>query len=394
MPHAPTYDSTNSTHYQSHRSRKKEESYSHGVIDLSGQITKQGTYPVAHGGFSDVWKCQWRFQWPKSWAQVAVKVIRAQPHGREDETKKNKRLRRELNVWMRLNHPNILPLCGVTSDFGPFVSLVCPWMENGTLTHFLAIHHPSLTLEERFTLLSDVAAGLSYLHSSSVIHGDLSGSNILINKQGKACLSDFGLSAVIHEFEGTSYFTSSIRGAVRWMAPEIYDISDPSLPTKRSDIYSFGCVMLQVLSGAVPYSKYGSDAHVLVAMSQKLKPDRPSTPKIDDRDWEFMKRCWSAREKGLYRPTINEVVDFCSWPNIARDSPRQPDLELEVGLSKGTQLHGLTYPLPHERRKNLHTTSSSTTARRKRLSVLSSHWTAYKKYLEAGPLLWLLADNG
>jgi serine/threonine protein kinase len=81
-----------------------------------------------------------------------------------------------------------------------------------------------------------------------VVHGDLTGSNILINVQGKPCLCDFGLSKILAEFEGTSYFTGT-RGAVRWAAIELYRglDEDDYLPVinKQCDIYSYGSVMLQ-----------------------------------------------------------------------------------------------------------------------------------------------------
>jgi serine/threonine protein kinase len=86
----------------------------------------------------------------------------------------------------------------------------------------------------------------------------------LIDEKGTALLSDFGLSTVIAEFQGTSYLTSNIRGAVRYAAPEIYKLSDTAMystansgssdtaipssgnMSNSSDVYSFGCVMLQV----------------------------------------------------------------------------------------------------------------------------------------------------
>lgn len=73
-------------------------------------------------------------------------------------------------------------------------------------------------------------------------------SNILISGEGKACLSDFGFSTLLAEFQGTSYFTSLIGGAVRWAAPEMYRIENDHIAPANtlSDIYSFGSVMLQV----------------------------------------------------------------------------------------------------------------------------------------------------
>jgi serine/threonine protein kinase len=74
-------------------------------------------------------------------------------------------------------------------------------------------------------------------------------SNVLIDSRGRPRLCDFGLVDLVAEFQGISYIESSISSAVRWTAPEIYQIpEDHSVPKAdtKSDIYSFACVMLQV----------------------------------------------------------------------------------------------------------------------------------------------------
>ncbi|KAH7924089.1 kinase-like protein [Leucogyrophana mollusca] len=280
--------------------------------DLTGKITRLEKYPVAYGGFSDIWRCLWHNS-PKS-VEVAVKAIRthASDDGSGNLSKKSKRLRRELQVWTRLDHANVLPLYGITSDFGHFPSMVCPWRENGTLTNFLEKRRTDLTEYNRWKLLSDIAAGLFYLHSCSVIHGDLSGSNVLIDRKGGACLADFGLSSVTYEFQGTSYFTSSIRGAVRWAAPELYQILEsedtpPNLPTTQSDIYSFSSVMFQVLSGSIPYHNLRENAQVLVAIISGSTPRRPRNLDIDHLQWSFIQRCWSTPAR---RPLISDILEF------------------------------------------------------------------------------------
>ncbi|KAF8834180.1 hypothetical protein BDN67DRAFT_976178 [Paxillus ammoniavirescens] len=60
-------------------------------------------------------------------------------------------------------------------DFGRFPAMVCPWLENGSLTSYLERRHDSLNPAGRVSLISDAAAGLQYLHSRSIVHGDLSG---------------------------------------------------------------------------------------------------------------------------------------------------------------------------------------------------------------------------
>jgi len=218
-------------------------------------------------------------------------------------------------VWRKLGiHPNILPLYGTVSDFGFYTSLVCPWLDNGNLSLYLERRGATLSLCDRFEILRDVAAGLSHLHSFSdpVIHGDLTGCNILIAVNGKACLCDFGLSAILAEFHGTSYFSSTISGSIRWAAPELYRVEDGVVAaglSTESDIYSFGSVMLQTLSGEVPYQSL-QNLQVLHRLVRGKYPGRPSTPLITDGHWQFMVQCWAEDRK--LRPRINGVHRYVS----------------------------------------------------------------------------------
>ncbi|KAF9241880.1 kinase-like domain-containing protein, partial [Melanogaster broomeanus] len=236
------------------------------------------------------------------------------------------RLRRELKVWEQLDHENILPLWGVASGFGPMLAMVCPWAENGTLTSYLD-RHQSLPLSDRFSLLCDIAAGLHYLHARGVIHGDLTGTNILINSDGKACVADFGLSIILLEFTGTSYMTLT-RCALRWADPELYHVaanSDTSSersvsladtpmasPSAQSDIYSFGCIMYQasVLSGNVPYHHLSRPEQVLFYLMRRETPKRPRAPQVEiaDEHWAFIRQCWTPNDAA--RPSEDEIIDF------------------------------------------------------------------------------------
>lgn len=279
--------------------------------DLTPHLLKQSNYPIAHGGFGDIWKCSLVLPARYTEENVAVKAIRSHFFDENDRVKKDKRLRRELIIWRKLIHDNILPLYGVAFGFGPFTAMVSPWAKNGSLTTYLESHR-DLLVPDRFKLLSDIASGLRYLHSNRVVHGDLSGSNVLVMENDTACLSDFGLSGVVSEFFGSSTFSSTISGNVRWGAPELFALPEnqdgpTNRPTKEADIYSFGSTMLQVLSGKVPYYYIKQQMQIIVMVVDGKKPRRPEEPKIAEEHWSMIERCWSPFN---VRPTIEDLLSF------------------------------------------------------------------------------------
>ncbi|KAF7973410.1 hypothetical protein HWV62_15209 [Athelia sp. TMB] len=186
-------------------------------------------------------------------SSVAIKVLKVYMDDPTKKKKVEKRLRRELLIWWRLDHKNVLPLYGIASGFGLYPGFVCPWLENGSVNKYLAKQGNNLSLYDRLKLviLCEVATGLTYLHGEGVVHGDLTGANILVDDDGSACLCDFGMSSIAAEFQGTSYITSTIGGNIRWAAPEyVLQANDESVAaagvSKQTDAYSYGSVMLEV----------------------------------------------------------------------------------------------------------------------------------------------------
>jgi len=169
----------------------------------------------------------------------------------------------------------------------------------------------TLPVIRRFQILIDITAGLQYLHSSNVIHGDLTGPNVLIHGDGTACLADFGLSLVYSEVLTTAAsWTSAFHGNFRWLAPELLGDSEDELPvrpSKHSDIYSFGGIMLQVLTGKMPYY-YLNEAAVIQRIGNGIKPLRVRYPVVSDKYWHFLRTCWSDAIES--RPTVGEVVEW------------------------------------------------------------------------------------
>ncbi|KIJ10389.1 hypothetical protein PAXINDRAFT_172144, partial [Paxillus involutus ATCC 200175] len=262
--------------------------------DLTGHVVREGGDLFASGSFRD----------------VAVKAMKTylRDDG-NDHDKKNMRLCREYQMWVNLKHFNILPLFGTTMNLGQFPAMVCPWLENGSLTSYLERPDGTLMIMERLALLGDAAAGLQYLHSQSVVHGDLSGLNVLIDGNSRACISDFGLSVLLTEL-GESTYTESrhVGGVLCWIAPELLDNEVPE--DKEHPLHLSDAAERRVLTGRVPYHYYPRDSLVQSAILKRTIPQCPDRALVTDHQWTFMQRCWMPIGVGEPRPRGDEIVEF------------------------------------------------------------------------------------
>ncbi|KDQ50559.1 hypothetical protein JAAARDRAFT_81811 [Jaapia argillacea MUCL 33604] len=142
-----------------------------------------------------------------------------------------------LDIWARLNHPNITKIFGVCHlDRNRWAAIVVPLYINGNITKCL---ERGVKLDV-LKLLTQVASALKTAHSMSpaIIHGNVRGSNILISNYGDAHLTDFGLRELNPH--------GDIDTACRWLAPEILFPEDGPWASAAGDVYSFGMTMFEV----------------------------------------------------------------------------------------------------------------------------------------------------
>ncbi|CAE7056503.1 unnamed protein product [Rhizoctonia solani] len=172
------------------------------VPDVGYQI-KEGSvsrYPITQGGFGDVWSAD-----HIDGRKIAIKTLRL--HGQLavfDQHKLQRRIAKELAVWRKLEHPNVIKLLG-RCTFNGGIGMVSEWMPNGNIIQYTTKYNQA----DKFKLITDVVDGLAYLHGKGIIHGDLKGSNIMIAVNGVARLVDFGLAKVA---ESTLKFSSTSAG--------------------------------------------------------------------------------------------------------------------------------------------------------------------------------------
>ncbi|PPQ94916.1 hypothetical protein CVT25_004402, partial [Psilocybe cyanescens] len=315
-----------------------------GLADFTDKIVPADARFMASGGYADVYRLTLS---EESRREVAVKVLKVSQDDIKTDLKINtlrRRLRREIHVWSRAHHRNIVPLFGLTHRFNKSIlpSMVSPWMEGGTLTNYLSKNEATLTLRERFQLVRPLDSSILHVELNT-IHGDLTSANILID-QNTACLSDFGLAEIISEFPGTSYMTSRthVAGARRWAAPELfqrtYDHYDNALPIqvkKPCDIYSYGCVAQEVMSGKLPHFDINVQELVINRKMRGSPPPRP--PGIADDIWCFIQLCW--RDTPEERPEANQVLRKLEKIHQQYSKHSPEELESTLNLTSGPPAH-------------------------------------------------------
>ncbi|KAJ7904961.1 kinase-like domain-containing protein [Mycena leptocephala] len=221
---------------------------------------------------------------------VALKHMRHFLRGADSRSLRLKFCREAL-VWKDLHHPHILSFIGIDRDsFPSSLCMVSPWMEHGTVLQYLKDHGPANV--DR--LLFEVSQGLQYLHSCNIVHGDLRGTNILVNEDWSACLTDFGLSVFS---DASAPMNSPTRaGSILWMAPELIApdrFGCEFSRTPATDVYAFGCVCVELYTGRPPFSEL-SEGSALLKVINGERPARPSaTPAMSDTLWKHVMEYWA-----------------------------------------------------------------------------------------------------
>src|SRR5213593_1063380 len=169
------------------------------------------------------------------------------------------RFLREIAIAARLNHLHILPLHDSGEAEG-FLYYVMPYVEGESLRGRLT-RERHLPLNEALAIAREVADALSYAHSHDVIHRDIKPENILLSS-GHALVADFGIARAITTAGGDKLTSTGINvGTPDYMSPE--QAAGSGHLDGRSDIYSLGCVVYEMLAGEAPYT--GPSAQAIIA---------------------------------------------------------------------------------------------------------------------------------
>ncbi|CAI9104142.1 OLC1v1002766C1 [Oldenlandia corymbosa var. corymbosa] len=229
--------------------------------------------------------------------KVAIKKLRGCDKGSAYEFE----LRENLLQLMTCGHMNILQFYGICIDEIHGLCVLTKLLEGGSVRD-LMLKNKKLQIKEILRIAADIAEGMKFMNDHGVAYRDLNTQRILLDKHGNACLGDMGIVAACKSVgEPLDYETDGYR----WLAPEII-AGDPEgvAETSMSNVYSFGMVIWEMVTGEIAYSAYSPVQAAVGIAACGLRPDIPKDcPQILR---SLMIKCWNSFPSK--RPQFSEIL--------------------------------------------------------------------------------------
>ncbi|XP_020205664.1 tyrosine-protein kinase Yes [Cajanus cajan] len=217
-------------------------------------------------------------------------------------------LHKDLLELMTCGHRNILQFCGICVDDNHGFCVVTKFMEGGSV-HDLMLKNKKLQNKDIVRIAVDVAEGMKFMNDHGVAYRDLNTQRILLDRHGNACLGDMGIVTACKSVgEAMEYETDGYR----WLAPEII-AGDPENVTETwmSNVYSFGMVIWEMVTGEAAYSSFSP---VQAAVGIAACGLRPEIPKDCQQTLKYiMTKCWNNTPSK--RPQFSEILAILLRPN-------------------------------------------------------------------------------
>lgn len=264
---------------------------------------------------------------------VAVKILRGDLAGDE---KFVRRFQREAIAASSLSHPNIVEMYDVGEDDGKYF-IVMEYIEGRTLKSLIK-KRGALTLSEVIDIMLQLTSGLACAHESYIIHRDIKPQNVLILDDGRVKITDFGIAMALNSNELTQ--TNSVMGSVHYLPPEQ---ANGNGSTIKSDIYSTGILMYELLTGKIPFK---GDNAVEIAIKQ-MKDPIPSVcemnPEIPQSVENIILKATAKNPKNRYESVMDMHNDLVSALDMnRREEPKTvfqyPEYEIMEDTKKMTRI--------------------------------------------------------
>uniref|UniRef100_A0A6B0VE60 non-specific serine/threonine protein kinase n=1 Tax=Ixodes ricinus TaxID=34613 RepID=A0A6B0VE60_IXORI len=271
---------------------------------------------IGSGSFGTVYRGHWH-------GHVALKKLNVtNPTPAQLQAFKN-----EVSVLRKTRHVSIILFMGCVSR--PQLTIVTQWCEGSSLYKHLHVLESKFEMLQVIDIARQTAQGMDYLHAKNIIHRDLKTNNIFLHDDLTVKIGDFGLATVKARWSGSQPF-SQPTGSILWMAPEVIRMKDPNPYSFQSDVYAFGIVLYELITGQLPYAHINNKDQILFMVGHGLlRPDlsiaRKDTPKALIR---FTEDCikFNRDERPLFRQMLASLESLMrSLPKIHR-STSEPTL--------------------------------------------------------------------
>ncbi|XP_019642664.1 PREDICTED: uncharacterized protein LOC109483957 [Branchiostoma belcheri] len=273
--------------------------------------------PLGGGGFGLVFRGYHR-RW-----MMNVAVKRLLPLPRDQKLSVTKALIEEANFMRCAQNAYrfIVPLYGVCVE-EELTALVMDFMENGSVSDLMSrVKHVPWAL--RWRIIHETILGMNFLHSMDpqIIHHDLKSQNILLDQDFHAKISDFGLSKYKNLASKSYGSKECLAGTMTHIPPENF-INVHLKPGEKFDVYSFGILIWEILTGQTPYGNAFNTAHIRSSVTDGQRPDRKAIPKEGPNELPFfiqlMEECWHQlpRERPQFRELGERVQGVMQRTNV------------------------------------------------------------------------------
>ncbi|XP_050952155.1 raf-1 proto-oncogene, serine/threonine kinase a isoform X3 [Labeo rohita] len=215
---------------------------------------------IGSGSFGTVYKGKWH-------GDVAVKVLKVtNPTPEQFEAFRN-----EVAVLRKTRHVNILLFMGyMTKDN---LAIVTQWCEGSSLYKHLHMQETNFQMFQLIDIARQTAQGMDYLHAKNIIHRDMKSNNIFLHEGLTVKIGDFGLATVKARWSGSQQVEQT-SGSILWMAPEVIRMQDNNPYSFQSDVYSYGIVLFELMTGELPYSQIANRDQIIYMVGRGyLSPD-------------------------------------------------------------------------------------------------------------------------
>ena len=254
--------------------------------------------------------------------KVAIKVLRGDL---SNDEKFIRRFKREALSVSNLSHPNIVEVYDVGEEDGNYY-IVMEYIEGKTLKQLLQ-KRGALTLPEVIDIMSQLTDGLSHAHEAYIIHRDIKPQNIMIEDNGLVKITDFGIAMALNSTQLTQ--TNSVMGSVHYLPPEQ---ANGKGSTIKSDIYSLGILMYELLAGSVPFKGDTAVEIALKHMKEKMPSIRKQNPTIPQSVENIVLKATAKNPKNRYdsvREMYNDLQTAMEKDNEKRIVYEYPENDLE-----------------------------------------------------------------